>query len=56
MYGLPQAGILASKLLKKQNAQHGYFEQPHMLSLWKHDSRPFWFDLREKLWHQIYWQ
>jgi hypothetical protein len=29
MYGLPQAGILANKLLKKRLACHGYFEQPH---------------------------
>jgi hypothetical protein len=25
MYGLPQAGILANKLLKKRFAKHGYF-------------------------------
>jgi hypothetical protein len=29
MYGLPQAGILASKLLKKRFARHGYYEQHH---------------------------
>jgi hypothetical protein len=29
MYGLPQAGILANKLLKKRLACHGYFEVPH---------------------------
>jgi hypothetical protein len=29
MYGLPQAGILANKLLKKCLAKHRYFEQPH---------------------------
>ncbi len=29
MYGLPQAGILANKLLKKRLAKHGYFKQPH---------------------------
>ncbi len=28
MYGLPQAGILANKLLKKCLAIHGYYEQP----------------------------
>jgi hypothetical protein len=27
MYGLPQAGILANKLLKEQLAHHGYFKQ-----------------------------
>jgi hypothetical protein len=26
MYGLPQAGILANKLLKGQLVHHGYFE------------------------------
>ena len=26
MYGLPQAGILANKLLKKRLAKHGYHE------------------------------
>jgi hypothetical protein len=45
MYGLPQAGILANKLLKKRLARHGYFEQPHTPGLWKHDSRPVWFNL-----------
>jgi hypothetical protein len=29
MYGLPQAGILANKLLKKRLAKHAYYEQPH---------------------------
>jgi hypothetical protein len=36
MYGLPQAGILANKLLKKRLARHGYHEQPHTPGLWKH--------------------
>jgi hypothetical protein len=40
MYGLPQAGILANKLLKKRLARHGYHKQPHTPGLWKHDSRP----------------
>ncbi len=26
MYGLPQAGILANKLLKERLARHGYFK------------------------------
>ncbi len=38
MYGLPQAGILVNKLLKKRLALHGYFEQPHTPGLWKHVS------------------
>jgi hypothetical protein len=45
MYGLKQAGILANKILKKQLACHGYFEQPHTPGLWKHVSPPIWFNL-----------
>ncbi len=45
MYGLPQAGILANKLLKKRLAKHGYFEQPHTPGLWRHESHPIWFNL-----------
>ncbi len=45
MYSLPQAGILANKLLKTNLACHGYFEVPHMPGLWKHISRPVWFNL-----------
>ena len=40
MYGLPQAGILANKLLKKRFARHGYYEQPHTPGLWTHTSHP----------------
>jgi hypothetical protein len=45
MYGLPQAGILANKLLHERLARHGYFKQPHTPGLWKHNSRPIWFNL-----------
>ncbi len=45
MYGLPQAGVLANKLLKKHLARHGYFEQPHTPGLWKHVTCPVWFNL-----------
>ncbi len=45
MYGLPQARILANKLLKKQLAMHGYHKQPHTPGLSKHDSCPIWFNL-----------
>jgi len=45
MYGLPQAGVLVNKLLKERLARHGYFEQPHTPGLWKHVSRPVWFNL-----------
>jgi hypothetical protein len=45
MYGLPQAGILANKLLRKRLGRHGYFEVQHTPGLWKHVSRPVWFNL-----------
>jgi hypothetical protein len=45
MYELPQAGILANKLLKERLAHHGYFEQPHTPGLWKHITRLLWFNL-----------
>jgi hypothetical protein len=45
MYGLPQAGILANKLLKKRLAKHGYFKQPHTPGSWKHKSSLVWFKL-----------
>ena len=45
MYGLPQAGILANKLLKKRLAKQGYYELPHTPGLWKHISRPIAFSL-----------
>ncbi len=45
MNGLPQARILANKLLKEQLARHGYFEQPHTPGLWKHVICPVWFNL-----------
>jgi hypothetical protein len=37
MYSLPQAGILANKLLKKRLEKHGYFKQPHTPRLWRHN-------------------
>jgi hypothetical protein len=45
MYGIPQAGILANKLLKKRLAKHGYYEQPHRPGLWRHESCQIWFNL-----------
>ncbi len=44
-YGLPQAGILANKLLKKRLAIHGYYKQPHTPGLFRHESHPVWFNL-----------
>ena len=45
MYGLPQAGMLANKLLKECLAEHGYRELLHTPGLFKHDTRPIWFTL-----------
>jgi hypothetical protein len=45
MYGLPQAGILANKLLKQCLAKHGYYEVVHTPGLWRHATRPFSFTL-----------
>ena len=45
IYGLPQAGILANKLLRKRLAPHGYFEVAHTPGLWKHVTRPIKFTL-----------
>eukprot|EP00804_Cyclotella_cryptica_P028183 CCRYP_011053-RC/>CCRYP_011053-RC protein AED:0.33 eAED:0.33 QI:0/0/0/1/0/0/2/0/415 len=45
MYGLPQAGILANKLLKQRLAKHGYYKVVHTPGLWKHTTRPISFTL-----------
>ena len=45
IYGLPQAGALANKLLKKRLAPAGYYEVPHTPGLWKHIHRPIAFSL-----------
>ena len=45
MYGLPQAGILANKLLARRLAKKGYHQAPHTPGLWKHTSRPIQFTL-----------
>jgi hypothetical protein len=45
MYGLPQAGMLANKLLKERLAKHGYFETTHTPGLWTHTTRPIIFVL-----------
>jgi hypothetical protein len=36
MYGLPQAGILANKLLKQRLKAKGYYNCQHTLGLWHH--------------------
>jgi Reverse transcriptase (RNA-dependent DNA polymerase) len=45
MYGLPQAGILANKLLKKRLEPHGYKECTHTPGLWKHTTQKLMFVL-----------
>jgi hypothetical protein len=40
MYGLPQAGILANKLLTKRLALHGYAPTAHTHNLWRHKTGP----------------
>jgi hypothetical protein len=36
MYGLPQAGILANKLLEQWLSARGYYQCQHTLGLWHH--------------------
>ena len=45
MYGLPQAGMLANKLLKRRLAQHGYYKVRHTPGYWRHIWRPIDFTL-----------
>ena len=45
MYGLPQAGMLANKLLKRRLAKHGYYEVRHTPGYWRHVWRPIDFTL-----------
>jgi hypothetical protein len=40
VYRLPQAGMLANKLLKTRLAPAGYYEVPHTSGMWKHITRP----------------
>ncbi len=45
MYGLPQAGLLANKLLEKHLNKHGYQQSKLVHGLWKHNTRPIQFTL-----------
>ncbi len=45
VWGLPQAGILANKLLHQHLLPHGYFECANIPGLWKHKIRPIAFTL-----------
>jgi hypothetical protein len=46
-WGLPQARILANKLLQKWLAPHGYQKCVNTPGLWKHTTRPIIFSLVE---------
>jgi hypothetical protein len=45
VWGLPQACILANKLLRKCLLPHGYYKCANTPSLWKHETRPISFML-----------
>ena len=45
MYGLPQSGLLANKLLEKRLNKRGYRQSKLLPGLWKHDWRPIQFTL-----------
>jgi hypothetical protein len=45
VWGLPQSGILANKLLRRHLLPHGYFECASMLGQWRHKTRPIAFTL-----------
>ena len=45
MYGLPQAGILAQKLLEERLNDEGYFQSKITPGFWTHKWRPICFTL-----------
>ncbi len=45
VWGLPQAGILANKRLRRKLAPFGYYECIETPGLWKHETRPLTFTL-----------
>ncbi len=45
VWGLPQAGILANKLLCERLKLHGYYERINTPGLWRHETRPIMFSL-----------
>ena len=45
IYGLPQAGLLANKLLEKRLNKHGYFQSKFVPGLWMHKWQPITFTL-----------
>jgi hypothetical protein len=40
VWGIPQAGILANKLLRKRFLPHGYYKCNNTPGLWKHRTHP----------------
>ena len=45
MYGLPQAGLLAQKLIQERLTEHEYHQSKIIPGLWKHKTRPIVFTL-----------
>ena len=45
MYGLPQSGLMATKLLEKRLNKHGYHQSKLLPGLWVHKTRPIQFTL-----------
>jgi hypothetical protein len=45
MYGLPQSGLIANKLLEKKLNEHGYWQSKLVPGLWRHNTRPIQFTL-----------
>jgi hypothetical protein len=45
VWGLPQAGILANKLIQKRLKLHEYYECVNTPRLWRHNTRPITFSL-----------
>jgi hypothetical protein len=45
MYGLPQSGLIANKLLEKRWNEHGYRQSKLVPGLWGHNTRPIQFTL-----------
>jgi hypothetical protein len=45
MYGLPQLGLIANKLLEEQLKKLGYWQSKLVPGLWKHNTRPIQFTL-----------
>ncbi len=45
MYGLPQAELIANKLLESRLNKHGYWQSKLVPGLWRHDTHPIQFTL-----------